>query len=331
MSTGFRRIAYFFCDPCYAGYMPKLTIAAPAKVNLHLRITAKRPDGFHDLESLFASLDFGDTLHFEVLDADEALELRMEGEGKAAAVPPEQNIIYRAVSLFRSRTGYRRGLWIRVEKRIPLGGGLGGGSSDAASTLLALNSLAGCPLDAASLAETAAALGSDAPFFLAETGAAWVRGRGELVRPLAAPQNLWLVLVNPGFSSGTAAAFRLLDGYRAACGAQPAACPPEDELVRALAGSPKTWPFVNDFLPVFTGDSGQDFGHGSTAGAYRDMLAALGKLGADFAGLSGSGATCFGVFTDREQALGAERILSQTWKFVKYSFLLARRAIAVLE
>ena len=326
--------------------MPKLTIAAPAKINLHLRVKEKRPDGFHELESVFAALAFGDTLHFELLPEDSALEIEMHGDfPQAAALPIEQNLIYKAVSRFRSHSGYTRGLRVRVEKRIPLGGGLGGGSSDAASTLLALNCLSangaagdaasgaasGGPLDAAALAEIAASLGSDVPFFLAETGAAWVRGRGERIRPLVSPKNLSVVLVNPGFESETAAAFRLLDALRASGSVKPAPCPPPDALIRLFAESPRNWPFVNDFLPVFTHNSAQNPGSVSAAAAYRDILAAFTELGADFAGLSGAGATCFGVFAEREQAEKTGQILSRTWNCVKVTFLLARRPIPVLE
>jgi 4-diphosphocytidyl-2-C-methyl-D-erythritol kinase len=305
---------------------------APAKVNLHLRVRSRRPDGFHDLESIFVSLAFGDTLHFELVNEDKALEIQMDGDFVPAALPAEKNIVFRAVSLFRSRTGYNQGLRVRVHKRIPPGGGLGGGSSDAASTLLALDSLyaaaSGSPLDADTLAEMAAFLGSDVPFFLTETGAAWVTGRGERIQRIEAPKNLFLVLVNPGFASDTAAAFRFLDKYRADGGAEPAAGPPEDVLIRVFAESPRTWPFENDFLPVFLESSAMV---SDAARSYREIIGRLRELGADFAGLSGAGSTCFGVFSQRETAGQAEKILSGTWKFVKCSFLLARRAITVLK
>ena len=198
--------------------MAILTIQAPAKVNLYLRIKERRPDGFHNLESIFAALAFGDTLHFELLDEEGALEIRMEGQFSGEdAIPPGKNLIFRAISLFRSKTGYSQGLRVRVDKRIPLGGGLGGGSSDAASSLIALNALYktnGGFLDDDSMSEMAALLGSDAPFFLGETGASYVSGRGERLWPLKAPENLFLVLVNPGFPSETPEAFRLVDEFR---------------------------------------------------------------------------------------------------------------------
>ncbi|MDR3020568.1 MAG: 4-(cytidine 5'-diphospho)-2-C-methyl-D-erythritol kinase [Treponema sp.] len=185
----------------------KLSVFAPAKVNLHLAVLDRREDGFHNLESLFLAVDFGDTLHFEPIEGKNAFEISMEGQN--SAIPPEKNIIFNALSLFREKTAFSQGINIHVEKRIPLGGGLGGGSSNAAVTLLALNKLTGAPLARNTLLDMAAALGSDVPFFVSEIPAAWVTGRGEHITPVEAPR-VSLVLVNPGFSSNTAEAFRLL-------------------------------------------------------------------------------------------------------------------------
>ncbi|GHV94090.1 4-diphosphocytidyl-2-C-methyl-D-erythritol kinase [Spirochaetia bacterium] len=343
--------------------MPNVIIEAPAKLNLHLGVKNRRPDGFHDIESIFIALGFGDTLYFETPGTDSfgipsfgthsfgmaGIYISIEDGDTSAlpsALPIEKNIIFKAISLFRDRTGYTQGLRVRVEKRIPLGGGLGGGSSNAASTLLALNTLCAAegktPLDAASLAELAASLGSDVPFFLGKTGAAWVSGRGERIKPLEAPKTLSFVLVNPGFPSETAIAFRLLDEFRennheGIClgreSPRDSGFPHEQligepgDLLRFLCESPRNWPFENDFLPAFLADSGNT----GAAGAYREMLGRLRDLGADFAGLSGSGATCFGVFTEREQAEKAQKALLKAFQFVKVTFPLARRAKAVLK
>ena len=304
-----------------------LTIDAPAKINLHLAIKNRRPDGFHDLESIFLALAFGDTLYFEPITGDNTLEIHMEGENSGfKALPMEKNIIFRAVSLFRKQMGYNQGLRIRVEKRIPLGGGLGGGSSDAASTLAALNKLASDNkaglLSRDSLAEMAAFLGSDIPFFLCETNAAWVSGRGEAIRPVQAPQGLFFVLVN-GFPSETSEAFRLLDEFRADAshvktGPETAGLS-QERLIEALAHSPRNWPFWNDFLPVFQTQV-RDNAPGKV---YGEILGQLRDLGADFAGLSGAGSTCFGVFTQRMLAEKAGKVLLKIWNFVKITFPLA--------
>jgi 4-diphosphocytidyl-2-C-methyl-D-erythritol kinase len=273
--------------------LKELTVFAPAKVNLHLAVKDRRPDGFHNLESVFLAVDFGDNLRFELAGDENRVEIAMEGLD--FTLPPEKNIIFRALSLFRAKTAFNQGLRIRVEKRIPPGGGLGGGSSDAAAALLAMNRIAGFPLNRAALLEIAAALGSDVPFFIYESGAAWVTGRGENIRPIETPR-LFLVLVNPGFSSCTAAAFKLLDEYRALFpNSTPAGC------------------FWNDFLPVFKGRE---------KSVYGKIISQLRGLGANFAGLSGTGSTCFGVFRDRELAEKAAESLRGMdggcpWNFVE--------------
>jgi 4-diphosphocytidyl-2-C-methyl-D-erythritol kinase len=323
-----------------------LKIPAPCKINLHLRVGARRPDAYHDLESLFAALDFGDTLEFELLKSPGACEILTDWRLPSARfpdgnpplrefpVPPSENIVYKAVSLFRARIGFDRGLRIRLEKRIPLGGGLGGGSSDAAAALKALNLLADAGLGGEELREMALNLGSDVPFFL-EGGTALVSGRGEKILSLPVPSGLSALLVNPGFPSPTALSFRRLDQWRrqraqdsrdGRDGAFPGPDLSEAALASALAaGRPESWPFTNDFLPVFLS------GEGEEAGAYRRIFSALREAGADFAGLSGAGSTCFGIFKDRKIAENALKTLSKEWIFVYLSFFLASSIGSVLK
>jgi 4-diphosphocytidyl-2-C-methyl-D-erythritol kinase len=277
-----------------------MTIEAPCKINLHLRVGDRRPDGYHDLESVFLALAFGDTLKLECAGDDGACVIEMSpplGEG----LPPKKNLIYRAVTLFRGETGFRQGLRVYLEKRIPMGAGLGGGSSDAASVLMALDALAGTGLSCGVLERMALELGSDVPFFL-HGGAAFVSGRGERIEPLVAPEGLWVLLVYPGFPSNTGEAFRHLDKDRPAARS---ASPGREALIRALAGPPGAWPYCNDFLPVFLAGGGRE------AAVYRSVLEDLAGLGADFCGLSGSGSVCFGVFVDRLAAERAEKTLSE--------------------
>ena len=272
-----------------------MKIPAPAKINLHLAVLGRRQDGFHNLESVFLALDFGDTLHFRPISGKNTVEIAMEGEQAAnLSLPVEKNIIFRALSLFREKTGFDQGLRITVEKRIPTGGGLGGGSSDAASTLLALNALAGSPLPREALPEMAACLGSDVPFFVHETTAALVTGRGDQIRPLEPPPICrgYFVLVNPGFPSDTAAAFRLLDEHR-----------PDTWIAPVV---PDT--FCNDFLRVFPEPE---------KSVYQNIISQLQELGADFASLSGSGSTCFGAFREKPQAEKAAALLRGKWSFVE--------------
>ena len=123
--------------------LENLTVFSPAKVNLHLIVQDKRPDDFHNLESVFLAVDFGDTLHFASRKEEGGSrkdECEVEwAEGLEKPLSIKNNIILRAVSLFREKTGFDHGLKIRLEKRIPIGGGLGGGASTAAAALLAMN------------------------------------------------------------------------------------------------------------------------------------------------------------------------------------------------
>jgi 4-diphosphocytidyl-2-C-methyl-D-erythritol kinase len=279
----------------------ELTIAACAKVNLHLAVLDRRPDGFHNLESIFLAVDFSDYLHFMPFEGENSLDIVMEG----VSIPPEQNIIFKAVSLFRAKTGFTQGLKIRAEKRIPPGGGLGGGSSDAASTLLALNKLADYPLTRGELLEMGYVLGSDVPFFIYETGAGWVTGRGESVEPVQAPK-WFIVLVNPGFSSDTTAAFRLLDESRnSSNNAIKFGQSRRDFFTdNVLLSDCKN--FYNDFLSVFSEP------------AYDEIILRLNELGAYYANLSGAGSTCFGIFNERSLAEKAVLFLRNKWNFVEF-------------
>jgi 4-diphosphocytidyl-2-C-methyl-D-erythritol kinase len=279
----------------------KLPVFAPAKVNLHLAVKNRRPDGFHDIDSVFLAVNFGDTLYFDAIEGKNTVEIAMEGLN-----PPllqEKNIIFRAVSLFREKTGFSQGLKITVEKRIPIGGGLGGGSSDAATTLLALNKIADSPCRRENLLEMATFLGSDVPFFIYETPAAMVTGRGERILPIDAPM-LFLVLVSPGFSSDTSAAYKLLDESRISMQQNYVS-----EILKEGIFDEKVFShFTNDFLNVFPEPE---------KSVYKEIIAKLRELGALYANLSGSGSACFGVFADREQARKAADALRGKWDFVR--------------
>jgi 4-diphosphocytidyl-2-C-methyl-D-erythritol kinase len=172
-------------------------ISAHAKINLSLRVLGKRPDGFHEIESLMAPVDLADEI--EIASGGSGIRLRCSDPSLPAG---EENLVVKAALAFCRRTGTPPDFEIALEKRIPHGAGLGGGSSDAAATLKALNDLAGgvCPPD--DLIELAATLGSDAPFFLAG-GAAKVTGRGERIEPVPFPHRFGVLLVKPPFGVPT--------------------------------------------------------------------------------------------------------------------------------
>ena len=178
-------------------------VPAPAKLNLFLHITGRRPDGYHLLQSVFMLIDWCDTLHFEK---------RSDGvisrEDLTMALP-EQDLITRAAHLLKTHTGCTDGVHIAVDKQIPAQAGMGGGSSDAATCMLALNRLWNLNLDLSSLEKLGLQLGADVPFFLRGRNA-WVEGIGEQITPLTLPDEVLqtpLMLLKPAIAVPTAAIF----------------------------------------------------------------------------------------------------------------------------
>jgi 4-diphosphocytidyl-2-C-methyl-D-erythritol kinase len=164
---------------------------APAKLNLFLHVTGRRADGYHTLQTAFRLIDHADSLRFTARD-DGKVAMRQALPG----VPPEQDLCVRAANLLKQATGHQGGVEIELEKRIPMGGGLGGGSSDAATTLLALNHLWQLGMTRAALQELALTLGADVPVFIFGESA-FAEGVGEQLTPLALPAAWYLVLVPP--------------------------------------------------------------------------------------------------------------------------------------
>ena len=176
---------------------------APAKVNLSLRVLRRREDGFHDLESLLCPLSIFDTLDLAHREAG-GLEFVCDD----ATLPVnDDNLVVRAAKLFCDSCGFEPRLRITLTKRIPHGAGLGGGSSDAATTLIGLNRLFETQFSREALSAMAADLGSDVPFFIYQS-AAMIRGRGELVEPIAFPYELPLLLIKPPFGVPTPWAYQ---------------------------------------------------------------------------------------------------------------------------
>ncbi|HXM33018.1 MAG TPA: 4-(cytidine 5'-diphospho)-2-C-methyl-D-erythritol kinase [Chthoniobacterales bacterium] len=180
-----------------------MQLYAPAKINLSLEIKARREDGFHEIETLMTPISLADRLTIERADETEGVDFSCDD----AALPAgENNLVVRAAKLFQKSTKTSGGLRLSLEKKIPHGAGLGGGSSDAATTLLGLNELFATRLGQKDLMELAAQLGSDVPFFIAQS-AAVCRGRGEIVSPMKLPSALRLLLVKPDFGVPTPSAY----------------------------------------------------------------------------------------------------------------------------
>lgn len=174
---------------------------APAKLNLFLHVTGRRADGYHELQTIFQLIDLTDTLSFTVRP-DGRLE-RPEGPRD---VPPEADLTLRAARALKEATGTPLGATLHVHKRIPLGAGLGGGSSDAATTLLALNELWGCGLTLAELARLGLPLGADVPVFV-QGSSAWAEGVGERLTPVELPER-WYLIIYPGVGVSTREVFQ---------------------------------------------------------------------------------------------------------------------------
>ena len=177
-----------------------LTLPAPAKLNLFLHITGRRLDGYHLLQTVFQLLDSGDELVFS-LRTDGQIRL----DGDLPGVPPAQNLIMRAANLLKTHSDCQLGADITLAKRLPMGGGLGGGSSDAATTLLGLNALWDLQLDIDTLAQLGLQLGADVPVFV-RGRSSWAEGIGEILTPVELPEQ-WFLVLTPDCSINTAEIF----------------------------------------------------------------------------------------------------------------------------
>jgi 4-diphosphocytidyl-2-C-methyl-D-erythritol kinase len=255
-----------------------MRLSTPAKVTVNLNILGRRKDGFHDVRGVLVPVSLYDTLEIE-RTPDKGLSLEVDSPEDLGA--RENNLVWRAVRAFEAAAGIRVGVAIRLTKRIPTGAGLGGGSGNAAATLVVCNRLWGQPLGAPALHREAAALGSDVPFFL-EPGPALIEGRGERLRRLTGFPRLVLLVVKPDFALATGEAYRLLAEARQ--GRAPA--PSSQSLPALTTLSGVLAALHNDFEPV------QFAQHPELA----EIKARLSAAGAQGALLSGTGSALFGIF-----------------------------------
>lgn len=251
-----------------------LTLKAHAKVNLGLSVLGRRPDGFHDIDTLMVRVALHDTLSLKPAERG----VRLSVTGADLGISPEQNLAYRAAEFYLSAAGETRGLEIGLQKRIPAAAGLGGGSADAGAVLRGLAQLYSADVDLLELAET---LGSDVPFFAADLSAARATGRGERLTPVEISE-LQLVLVYPGV--GVSAG----DAYRRTHETTP---PLELETLLEQLGRGEEPGYFNALEAGVVG----------LEPVVGEVLATLKQTGLTGVLMSGSGSTCFGLARTQQE------------------------------
>lgn len=263
---------------------------APAKLNLFLHITGRRPDGYHELQSVFQLLDWGDTLHFTLRD-----DGKVSRKTDVPGVPEQTDLVVRAASLLKAHAGVEAGVDIEIGKRLPMGAGLGGGSSDAATTLLALNRLWKLDLPREELQSLAVKLGADVPFFVFGKNA-FAEGIGEALQQVQLPAR-WFLVVTPRVHVPTAAIFS------------------DKSLTRD--SKPIT---ITDFLAQQSCGAGwpDSFGRNDMQQVVTSKYAEVAKVVEWFynltpARMTGSGASVFAAFRSKAEAEAAQAKLPAGW------------------
>ncbi len=268
----------------------RVRIGAPVKINLVLRVLNRRPDGYHNIWSFMQTVAVGDDLQLRLRRDSAAIRLTSND----ASLPTDQrNLIVRAASLLLERAGVSVGLDIELAKRIPVGAGLGGGSSDAAATIVGLNHLLRLGWSRDEMAAFGEAVGSDVPFFFFAPSAI-VRGRGEELKAIRLIGERWVVLIQPGFPIETKWAYERLAGIRAHVE------PLSEALRHVSAKEALSW---EEVIPLMENDFEQALA--STHGVFSEIKGQLLAQGAEAALLSGSGSTLFGLFRTEADAARA--------------------------
>lgn len=284
-----------------------IIIPAPAKVNIGLKVLHNRTDGFHNIESIFQTVDLCDELKVSLAIGKNSCLAECD-----TMALPQENTLTKTYRAFCSETGFDAAVKVFIKKKIPAGGGLGGGSSDAASFLVALSHLSGIALDGSLADSVAEKVGSDVFFFLhsgffesdGQKGCALVSGRGEIVKKIKPRTDLSFLLVFPQVHSSTKEAYELVD--KAFKDGADVVCPDFSELERMYNSPLAEWKFANSFTPVLLKK-------------YSLIERALGfiiKANAGWADMSGSGSTVFGVYDSDAAAKAAASRCSKHWKCV---------------
>jgi 4-diphosphocytidyl-2-C-methyl-D-erythritol kinase len=267
--------------------MNKVKILAPAKINLHLQITSKRKDGYHNLISIFQMVSIFDELVVEYSNHNSS---QIIGDFDCAK---KDNLIYKAIGCFKKQYKIDQNFKISCKKKIPAGAGLGGGSSDAAATLLALRHLLKLDIEDTNLKRCAEKLGSDVPFFMG-TPTALVYGRGEVLIPLQSRTDFCMLISDTGDHSSTKEAFKMLRTGD------------NKEIIdgnvisdRFLNKEPSEWEFFNSFSNYLF----------SKNNVFKRIIRILNDNGSNFSSITGTGSSVFGVFCNDISANNAKNVL----------------------
>ena len=278
----------------------EITVKAYAKINFGLKVYPNRGDGFHNIESIFQTIDL----------YDELIVSRTGSKGCAVQCDsmelPENNTLVNAYQAFCAITGREDfGVSVKLIKGIPSGGGLGGGSSDAAALIRVLEKLSGIVLTDEQLDYVASKTGSDVFFFMHcdddGKGCALVSGRGEILQKITPRHDLFLLLIFPEVRSSTKEAYGLVDKMFDL--GKEVKSPAFQDFESIYSKPLDQWSFINTFTPVI-------------ADVYKEVGAAIGELkkyGCCFAEMSGSGSTVYGVFTLKQQAMFVNNLLTDAW------------------
>ena len=278
-------------------------VLAPAKINIGLRVLPARADGYHGIESIFQTVSFYDKLALQ-RTGDSGKNCFVQCNGMLL---PEKNTLTSAYEVFCEVTGVTESVEVYLEKNIPSGAGLGGGSSDAASLINALDAVYGTKLTLDQKRYIAGKVGSDV-FFFAECDdvtkpfVALVEGRGEIVSPIVPRQDLFIVLISPEVHSSTREAYRLVDQWYSpdwewnSCSV--------NQLESIYNNPVETWSFVNSFTAPLV----------RQYPLIGECLQDLKDVGASFAQMSGSGSAVYGIFTSKNSANCAFLKLRKKWK-----------------
>lgn len=287
-----------------------MELLAPAKINWFLHVGEKRPDGYHDILSLMQFIDL-----FDEIELEPHKEIIVESD---LNIPATENIAYKAAIRLKQQTGYKDGVRIRIKKNIPPGAGLGGGSSDAASTLMGLNKLWGLGLSTEELIQIGALIGSDIPFFL-NGPSAIVKGRGDIIEKIEIKDTHILLLIKPEFSISSAWAYNELDRIRRkknrgtveqGSGSFEVFTSTVTFATNSVQKTFLRSSFYNEPL-LFRNDlEGPVF---KNFPLLRKIKNNLFQKGALYSAMTGSGSVIFGVFKSEQEALEAKDKFKKHW------------------